>query len=86
MLCYRDFAGAAVDQPLCRLPDPHRQSDTRANGLPRTVPIMLAFLAGTIAGAMASRGVGVVCLVLPIAMLAGLTMLGSPPLRIAWDR
>jgi uncharacterized membrane protein YoaK (UPF0700 family) len=54
--------------------------------LAETVPIMLAFLGGTIAGVMASRGVGVVCLVLPIAMLAGLTMLASPSLRIAWDR
>jgi len=38
-----------------------------------TVPIVLAFLIGTIAGAMAWYGVGFVCLVLPIAMLAGLT-------------
>jgi uncharacterized membrane protein YoaK (UPF0700 family) len=43
--------------------------------LAETVPIMLAFLGGTIAGAAAGQGVGVVCLVLPVAMLAGLTML-----------
>jgi hypothetical protein len=29
---------------------------------------------------------GVVCLVLPIAMLVGLTMMASPRLRIAWHR
>jgi hypothetical protein len=40
---------------------------------------MLAFLGGTIAGAVAGRGMGVVCLVLPIAMLGGLTMLASGP-------
>jgi uncharacterized membrane protein YoaK (UPF0700 family) len=51
--------------------------------LSETVPIMLAFLGGTIAGAAAGQGMGVVCLVLPIAMLAGLTMLAPPPLRIA---
>jgi uncharacterized membrane protein YoaK (UPF0700 family) len=42
-----------------------------------TAPIMLAFLIGTIAGAMAWYGVGFVCLVLPVAMLAGLTALVS---------
>ena len=42
-----------------------------------TAPIMLAFLIGTIAGAMAWYGVGFVCLVLPVAMLAGLTTLAS---------
>jgi uncharacterized membrane protein YoaK (UPF0700 family) len=47
--------------------------------LAETVPIMLAFLGGTIAGAAAGQGVGVVCLVLPVAMLAGLTMLAPPP-------
>jgi uncharacterized membrane protein YoaK (UPF0700 family) len=51
--------------------------------LAETVPIMLAFLGGTIAGAAAGQGAGVVCLVLPVAMLAGLTMLAPPPLRIA---
>ena len=51
--------------------------------LAETVPIMLAFLGGTIAGAAADQGVGVVCLVLPVAMLAGLTMLAPPLLRIA---
>jgi uncharacterized membrane protein YoaK (UPF0700 family) len=51
--------------------------------LAETVPIMLAFLGGTIAGAAAGQGVGVVCLVLPVALLAELTMLASPPLRIA---
>jgi uncharacterized membrane protein YoaK (UPF0700 family) len=51
--------------------------------LAETVPIMLAFPGGTIAGAAAGKGVGVVCLVLPVAMLAGLTMLAPAPLRIA---
>ena len=51
--------------------------------LAETVPIMLAFLGGTIAGAAAGQGVGVVCWALPVAMLAGLTMLAPPPLRIA---
>jgi hypothetical protein len=51
--------------------------------LAETVPIMLAFLGGTIAGAAAGQGAGIVCLVLPVAMLAGLTMLAPPPLRIA---
>ena len=42
-----------------------------------TAPIALAFLIGTIAGATAWYGVGFVCLVLPIAMLAALTALVS---------
>jgi uncharacterized membrane protein YoaK (UPF0700 family) len=45
--------------------------------LAETVPIVLAFLAGTVAGAMACHGAGFVCLVLPVAMLAGLAMLAS---------
>ena len=39
---------------------------------------MLAFLGGTIAGVAADQVVGVVCMVLPVAMLAGLTMLAPP--------
>jgi hypothetical protein len=50
--------------------------------LAETVPIMLAFLGGTIAGAAAGQGAGVVCLVLPVAMLAGLTILAPRPLKI----
>jgi uncharacterized membrane protein YoaK (UPF0700 family) len=46
--------------------------------LAETVPIMLAFLGGTIAGVAADQVVGVVCMVLPVAMLAGLTMLAPP--------
>jgi uncharacterized membrane protein YoaK (UPF0700 family) len=42
-----------------------------------TVPIVLAFLAGTVAGAAACHGVGFVSLVLPVALLAGLTLLAS---------
>jgi uncharacterized membrane protein YoaK (UPF0700 family) len=42
--------------------------------LAETVPIMLAFLGGTAAG----QGAGVVCLMLPVAMLAGLAMLAPP--------
>ena len=45
--------------------------------LAETVPIVLAFLAGTIVGAAACHGVGFACLVLPAAMLAALTMLAS---------
>lgn len=45
--------------------------------LAATVPIVLVFLVGTIAGAVACHGVGFVCLALPVAMLAGLTMLAS---------
>jgi uncharacterized membrane protein YoaK (UPF0700 family) len=51
--------------------------------LAETVPIMLAFLGGTIAGAAAGRWLGAVCLVLPVAMLAALTILAPPPLKIA---
>jgi hypothetical protein len=39
---------------------------------------MLALRGGTIAGAAAGQGVGAVCLVLPVGMLAGLTMLAPP--------
>lgn len=45
--------------------------------LAETATIVLAFLAGTMAGAVACHGAGLVCLVLPVAMLAGLTMLAS---------
>jgi len=79
--CYRDPDGAVVDRRLGWLPDPRRYRTRKR--LAETVPIMLAFLGGTIAGAAAGQGAGVVCLVLPVAMLAGLTMLAPPPLRIA---
>jgi uncharacterized membrane protein YoaK (UPF0700 family) len=42
-----------------------------------TLPIMLAFVAGTIAGAVACHGVGFVSLLLPVAMLAGLSIVTS---------
>ncbi len=45
--------------------------------LAETIPIVLAFLAGTIAGCVACHGVGMVCLVLPLGILAGLTILAS---------
>jgi uncharacterized membrane protein YoaK (UPF0700 family) len=47
--------------------------------LGETVAIVLAFLAGTIAGAVACHGVGFVCLVLPVTILAALTVLASRP-------
>jgi uncharacterized membrane protein YoaK (UPF0700 family) len=47
------------------------------NRLAATVPVVLAFLAGTIGGAVAAHRVGFVCLMLPVAMLAGLTVLAS---------
>lgn len=42
-----------------------------------TLPIVLAFLAGTIAGAAACHGMGFVSLLLPVAMLAGLSIVTS---------
>jgi uncharacterized membrane protein YoaK (UPF0700 family) len=45
--------------------------------LTQTVPIVLAFLAGTIVGAVACHRVGFVCLVLPVALLTGLTIAAS---------
>jgi uncharacterized membrane protein YoaK (UPF0700 family) len=45
--------------------------------LVETVPIVLAFLLGTIAGSVAGHVMGFVCLVVPVAMLVGLTVLAS---------
>jgi uncharacterized membrane protein YoaK (UPF0700 family) len=45
--------------------------------LAETVPVVLAFLAGTVAGAAACHRVGFICMALPVAMLAGLTLLAS---------
>ncbi len=45
--------------------------------LAETAPIVLAFLAGTITGCVACHGVGIVCLVLPVGILAGLAILAS---------
>lgn len=42
--------------------------------LAETVPIVLAFLVGTVAGAVAWHELGFVCLVVPVAMVGGLTI------------
>jgi len=47
--------------------------------LAETIPIVLAFLAGTVTGAVVCHAVGFICLVVPVAMLAGLTMVASRP-------
>jgi len=43
--------------------------------LAETVPIVLAFLVGTVAGAVAWHELGFVCLVVPVAMVGGLTIM-----------
>ena len=57
-------------------PSPADTADARKR-LVETVAIVFAFFVGTIAGAVTCHAVGFVCLVLPVALLIGLTMLAS---------
>ncbi|HLN09801.1 MAG TPA: YoaK family protein [Xanthobacteraceae bacterium] len=58
---------------LPRLQPAHDPGEAR-DRLAQTVPVMLAFLAGTLGGAVASHRIGFVAMMLPIAIMLGLTV------------
>jgi malonate decarboxylase alpha subunit len=65
---------------VCLEGDNQKQADVLAAALADVDPTKVHDLHMVQSGVV---GAGVVCLVLPVAMLAGLTMLAPPPLRIA---
>ncbi len=71
VLLARLWTGRAVESPAVP------EIGQARKRLAKTIPIVLAFLAGTIAGSVACHNLGFVCLLLPIGILAGLTVLAS---------